>query len=123
MDISKVIDNYYELANAGNWAPWCELFAENTVIDEQLAGRIEGRERLREIVAGFPTVYSSFRNTPRHVVVSGDQATVFSHISAISCDGTGIEADVANYFRLGEGGITYMTNVHDTVPFRPILPA
>lgn len=123
MDTSTIIDSYYRLANAGDWAPWCELFAEDTVIDEQLAGRIEGRAKLRELMAGFPTMYSSFRNTPQYVVVAGEQATVFSHISAISSDGTGIEADVANYFRLGEGKITYMTNVHDTVPFRPILPA
>jgi len=116
-----VIDSYYRLANAGDWSPWCDLFTEDTVIDEQLAGHIEGRAKLREMMGGFPAMYASFVNTPRFVVVDGEQAVVFSHISAVAPGGAEIEADVANYFKLEGGEIAYMTNVHDTVPFRPVL--
>jgi ketosteroid isomerase-like protein len=123
VDTKDVIASYYRYANAGDWSPWCDLFAEDTVIDEQLAGHIEGRATLRDMMAGFPGMYARFTNTPRYVVVQGDEATVISHISAIAPNGTGVEADVANYFRLRDGEIAYMTNVHDTMPFRPVLQA
>jgi ketosteroid isomerase-like protein len=46
---------------------------------------------------------------------------VVSHISAVTSSGGRIEADVANYFQVAGGRITYMANFHDTVPFRAAL--
>ncbi|GAA0691400.1 hypothetical protein GCM10010193_52330 [Kitasatospora atroaurantiaca] len=121
MNTQDVVKRYYELANAGEWDAWCDLFAPDQTMDEQLAGRIEGRETLREMMKGFPTTYAAFANRPVHIVVDGEQAAVVSHISARTVSGATIEADVCNYFRISDGEITYMTNVHDSVPFAPIL--
>ncbi|WP_306210643.1 nuclear transport factor 2 family protein [Actinoplanes sp. RD1] len=121
MDVRTVVTNYYELANAGDWDAWCDLFAADQVMDEQLAGHVEGRETLREMMRGFPDMYASFANTPRHVVVDGEQAAVVSHISATTSGGGRVEADVVNYFRVTGGQITYMANFHDTVPFTTAL--
>jgi ketosteroid isomerase-like protein len=118
MKTRETIDRYYEYANAGDWSRWCDLFTEKAVVDEQLAGRLEGQDTLREAMAGFPAMYRSFRNEPRHVVVGGDQAGVVSHLSAITASGESIEAEVMNYFRLENGRIAYMANFHDTLPFR-----
>ncbi|MCG5219447.1 nuclear transport factor 2 family protein [Streptosporangium sp. KLBMP 9127] len=119
MKTRETIDLYYEYANAGDWSRWCDLFTEKAVVDEQLAGRLEGRQTLRDAVAGFPAMYSAFKNEPRHVVVSGDQAGVVSHLSAVTATGgESIEAEVMNYFRLENGLIAYMANFHDTLPFR-----
>jgi ketosteroid isomerase-like protein len=90
-------------------------------MDEQLAGHIEGRQTLRDMMAGFPKMYASFQNVPRRVVVDDDKVAVFSHISAQTHDGESIEADVANYFHVVGGEIVYMRNIHDTAPFRPVL--
>jgi uncharacterized protein (TIGR02246 family) len=121
MNTRDVVTKYYERANAGDWDAWCDLFAADQVMDEQLAGHIEGRDTLREMMKGFPGMYASFQNQPRHVVVDGDQAAVVSHISATTPAGGRIEADVVNYFRVTDGLITYMANFHDTVPFRAVL--
>jgi ketosteroid isomerase-like protein len=118
VDTAEIVNRYYELANAGDWDGWCDLFAPEQVMDEQLAGHIEGRDTLRELVAGFPKAYGSFVNQPRHVVVAGDQAAVVSHISALTQDGRRIEAEVSNYFRVADGYIAYMANFHDTAPFQ-----
>jgi glyoxylase I family protein len=123
MDTRGAVERYYKLANAGAWEAWCGLFAEDAVLDEQLAGRIRGRERLRELMAGFPALYPRFANLPRHVVVDGDQAAVFSHLSAHTAGGESIEAEVCNYFRFADGLIAYFANVHDTVPFAPAAAA
>jgi len=123
MQTKDVIARYYELANRGDWDGWTDLFAADQVMDEQLAGRVEGQETLRAMMAGFPAMYASFRNEPKHVVVAGDEAAVVSHISARTSAGETIEAEVANYFRVTGGRITYMANFHDTVPFRPAQPA
>lgn len=120
MDTRDVLAKYYEYANAGDWDRWCDLFAERMVMDEQLAGRIEGRERLRVMMRGFGGMYSSFRNTPRRVLVEGSEGVVVSRITATSAGGDSIEADVMNYFRLEDGRIAYMSNVHDTVPFQAV---
>jgi ketosteroid isomerase-like protein len=121
MNTTEIVTRYYELANAGDWDRWCDLFADDQVTDEQLAGHIEGRDTLRAIMAGFPQMYARFANVPRHVVVSGDQAAVISHISALTPAGAAIEAAVSNYFRVSDGRIAYMANFHDTVPFQRAL--
>ena len=117
MDTRDVVTRYYELANAGDWDAWCDLFTEDQTMDEQLAGHVEGRETLRQMMKGFPTMYRRFANVPAHIVVDGDQAAVVSHISAETPAGATIEANVANYFQITDGLISYMANFHDTVPF------
>jgi len=114
---SEIVHRYYELANSGQWDPWCDLFAPDQVMDEQLAGHIEGQDTLRDMMRGFPDMYASFNNRPRHVVVDGDTAAVVSHIHAVTHDGSTIDANVANYFEVSAGRITYLANFHDTVPF------
>jgi ketosteroid isomerase-like protein len=117
MDTRETVDRYYELANLGAWDEWCELFAPDQVMDEQLAGHAEGREALREMMRGFPRVYAEFANRPVHVVVEGGRAAVVSHITARTVAGAAIEADVCNYFQIENGLISYMSNYHDSVPF------
>ena len=118
MDTRDVVKRYYELANQGDWDGWTNLFAEDQVMDEQLAGRVEGQDTLREMMKGFPTTYPSFQNVPRHFIIDGEQAAVVSHISAVTSRGASIEVDAANYFRVVNGRIAYMANFHDTVPFK-----
>ncbi len=121
MDTRQVIDTYYNSVNAGDWDTWLTLFDDNVVIDEQLAGHVEGIGVLRGAVGGMKTGYSRFQNVPRHIVVSGDEAAVVSHISAANAAGEPIEANVANYYRLENGKIVYMANFHDTRPFDPFV--
>jgi ketosteroid isomerase-like protein len=117
----EIVDNYYRLANAGSWDAWCDLFTDDMVMDEQLAGHIEGLATLRPMMAGMGRAYSRFQNVPKHILVDGDQAAVVSHISAANAAGEAIEADVMNYFRFRDGKIAYMANFHDSRPFKPFL--
>lgn len=121
MDTKAVVTRYYELANAGNWDAWCDLFAVDQVMDEQLAGHVEGRETLRTMMAGFPGMYASFRNQPKELIAEDDRVAVVSHISAVTPGGARIEADVMNFFRVVDGAITYMANFHDTQSFHAAL--
>ena len=123
MDTKAVVTRYYELANAGSWDAWCDLFAADQVMDEQLAGHVEGRETLRTMMAGFPGMYASFRNQPKELIVENERAAVVSHISAVTPGGARIEADVMNFFRVADGAIAYMANFHDTQPFHAALQA
>ncbi|GCF07964.1 nuclear transport factor 2 family protein [Dictyobacter arantiisoli] len=118
---SAVVAAYYETVNTGDWDRWLELFDDNVVVDEQLAGHVEGIGILRGAVSGLKKGYSKFQNKPVHTVIDGDQACVVSHISAANAIGVPIEANVANYFRLANGKIVYMANFHDTVPFAPFV--
>jgi ketosteroid isomerase-like protein len=122
LDTAAVVNRYYELANAGNWDAWCDLFAPDQVMDEQLAGRIEGAQSLRELMKGFPDTYRTFQNTPVHMVVDGEQAAVVSHISAVTTTARSIEAEVCNYLVVRQGRIRYLANFHDSVPFQPVRP-
>ena len=118
MSTRDVVTRYYELANQGDWDRWTDLFADDQVMDEQLAGRVEGRDALRQLMKGFPATYPSFQNVPRHIVIEGEQAAVVSHISATTTSGRSIEHGVANYFRIVEGRIAYFANFHDTAPYK-----
>lgn len=121
MNTEAVIETYYRSVNEGDWDTWLSLFADNIVLDEQLAGHVEGVDILRGAIDGIKRGYARFQNQPRHIVVNGDEACAFTHISAATAQGTPIEADAANYFRLKNGKIAYMQNIHDTVPFAPFV--
>jgi len=123
MDNRQIIDSYYKTANAGKWMEWCDLFAENQEMDEQLAGHISGLKTLREMMKGMGQAYAKFQNVPKYILVEGDQGAVLSHISARAAKypNEPIEADVMNYFRFANGKIVYMENCHDSKPFAPFL--
>jgi ketosteroid isomerase-like protein len=123
MENHEVIRKYYEYANAGNWKAWCDLFTDDMVMDEQLAGRIEGLATLRPMMDGMGAAYAKFQNELRDMVVENDQGAVVSHISARAAKypAEPIEAEVMNFFRFRGGKIAYMRNVHDTKPFAPFL--
>jgi ketosteroid isomerase-like protein len=121
MDTRQIIDRYYQTVNAGDWDSWLTLFQDNIVIDEQLAGHVEGIGILQGAVGAMKTGYSKFQNVPKHIVVNGDEACVVSHISAANAKGEPIEANVANYFRIKDGKIAYMANFHDSRPFDPFV--
>lgn len=118
MDAHEVLDKYYEYANKGNWNSWCDLFTEDTVMDEQLAGHIEGLPTLRTMMAGMDRMYRVFQNTPVRFLVDGENAAAVSHLTAESTSGKTIQAEVMNYFQIIDGRIAYMANYHDTVPFQ-----
>lgn len=121
METREVINTYYASVNTGDWDTWLTLFDENVVIDEQLAGHVEGTGILHGAISGMKKGYAKFQNMPKHFVIAGNEACVISHISAANASGVPIEADVANYFRLENGKIKYMANFHDTVPFAPFV--
>lgn len=119
----RILEQYYEHANAGRWSDWCDLFTDDMVMDEQLAGRIEGLATLRPMMDGMGQAYATFRNVPKEILVDGDQGAVVSHISARAAmyPDEPIEADVMNFFRFRDGKIAYMANFHDSKPFAPFL--
>lgn len=121
MNTKDLIEKYYESANAGDWNTWLSLFDKNIVMDEQLAGHVEGISVLEGAIGGIERGYSKFQNNPQHIVINGDEACVVSHISAANASGVPIEANVANYFRFKDGKIAYMANFHDTRPFDPFV--
>lgn len=118
MNTKDVVTRYFELANLADWDGWTDLFADDQVMDEQLAGHVEGQDALRRMMKGFPAMYTSFQNVPRHIVIEGEQAAVVSHISATMPGDRSIEVDAAIYFRIISGRITYMANFHDTSPYK-----
>ena len=120
--LEAVLDAYYRSANVGDWAAWCDLFAENTVMDEQLAGHVETAATLRQMMSGGLGGYASFRNEPVHTVLNGQQAAVVSQITGRTHLGADISARVINYFQFDDAGkISYFLNSHDTVPFQPLF--
>ncbi len=123
MNPREVIEKYYEYANAADWDAWCALFVDDLVLDEQLAGRIEGIDTLRPMMKGMDEAYAKFQNVPKYIIAEGDEGAALSHVSARAAKypDEPIEADVMNYFRFKDGKITYMQNLHDSKPFEPFL--
>jgi hypothetical protein len=100
MNTREVVIKYFDSVNAGDWDTWLSLFDENIVMDEQLAGHLEGIDTLRGAVGALKKGYSKFLNSPLEVVVEGDRATVLWHIEAANAKGVPIDANGANYFKI-----------------------
>lgn len=121
MNTKEVIEKYYNFVNAGDWENWLALFDNNIVLDEQLAGHLEGLETLRGAVGGLKKGYSKFLMHPLQTVIEGEQACVLWHCEAANAKGVPIEAKGANFFQVKNGKIVYMSNFHDTRPFDPFV--
>lgn len=125
MTTREILDKYYAYANAGDWTSWLTLFADDIVMDEQLAGHVEGLSTLTDMMAGMGDGWERFANVPTKFVVDGDNAAVLSHISGVVAGKPDrpVEAEVVNYFEIRDGKIAYFKNVHDTRPFDPMTGA
>jgi ketosteroid isomerase-like protein len=121
MDTKEVISNYYKYVNAGDWNNWLSLFDDNIVMDEQLAGHLEGIKTLRSAVGGLEKGYSKFLMHPQNILVEENESCVIWHCQAANASGVPIDAKGANFFRVENGKITYMSNFHDTRPFDPFM--
>ncbi len=121
MSTREMIDAYYTAVNAGDWDTWLTLFAENIVVDEQIAGHAEGIASLRGAISAMRRGYAKFQMHPLHVVIERNQASVIWHCVAANASGVPIEARGANYFQVQQDRITYMATYHDTVPFAPFI--
>jgi ketosteroid isomerase-like protein len=119
MDTREIIDRYFDYVNSGRWDDYLALFADDIVMDEQLMGHVEGIDQVRKSTAALRD-YPGFRNEPREKVVEGDRAVVICHITSPLPDGSRIEADVANFYRMRDGKIAYFANYHDTAPFQAV---
>ena len=119
MDTKEVIDNYYVWANEGDWDKWLTLFDEDVIVDEQLAGHAEGKNVFVGAIDAIKKGYSKFQMHPKYIVIEGPQAAVIWDFEGASADDKPMAAHGANYFRVENGKITYMSNHHDSIPFKP----
>jgi ketosteroid isomerase-like protein len=122
MNTSEVVHTYFECVNSARWDDYVELFDEHIIMEEQLAGHIEGKAAVAKSIEGLRT-NKTFRNVPQDFVVEGDKAMVTWHISFIGPKGVKIEAKGVNFFRVKDGKIVYFANFHDTAPFKPLFEA
>jgi ketosteroid isomerase-like protein len=119
MDTREIVELYFNFVNKHDWEGYLSLFAEDVVMDEQLMGHMEGIDAVRkgiEVLRNNP----GFRNEPREIVVEGNRAMALWHITAPLPDGSKIEADGANFYRIKSGKIAYFTNRHDPNPFHAV---
>lgn len=121
MTTKEVISKYYDYVNKSDWNNWLSLFDENIVIDEQLAGHLEGIETLSSAVGGLEKGYSKFLMHPQETLINNDQACVVWDFEGANASGVPIEAKGVNFFRIENDKITYMSNFHDTRPFDPFM--
>jgi len=57
MTTRETIETYYASVNRGDWETWLTLFKDDVVIDEQLAGHVEGIGILRGAIDVMKTGY------------------------------------------------------------------
>jgi ketosteroid isomerase-like protein len=122
MDTREVIYKYYENLNIGhakgNLDAWVGLFADDFVMDEQLAGRVEGVEPMQILAKKMLAGYSKWYMRLLKVLVEGDEAFVIWQVEAITSEGVEISTKGTNFYRVKNGKVVYLTNYHDSVPFQ-----
>ncbi|MBE9170201.1 nuclear transport factor 2 family protein [Pleurocapsales cyanobacterium LEGE 06147] len=121
MTTKEIVNKYYDYVNKGDWNNWLTLFDDNIVIDEQLAGHLEGIKILGDAVGGLEKGYSKFLMHPQRTLINRSHAFVIWNFEGANASGVPIEAKGVNYFRVENDKITYMSNFHDTRPFDPFL--
>jgi ketosteroid isomerase-like protein len=117
MNTRELVQAYFDMINSGDWDNWVALFADNIVIDEALSGHMEGMEAVRQSAAGIQQGFQRFTNSIDELVVEGDKAMVVCTIDATTGMGTHLRSTGANFYRVADGKIVYMSSFHDKEPF------
>lgn len=117
MTTREIIDKYFEYVNAGEWDNYLSLFADDIIMDEQLLGRVEGKEELAKGIEGLRN-NPDFRNYPKEIIVEGDKAVALWNIQSPKPDGTKLDLKGANFYKIKNDKIVYFANFHDTAPFK-----
>jgi ketosteroid isomerase-like protein len=121
MNTKQVIENYYEYLNngfaQGDLSKWVGIFAEDFVMDEQLAGRQEGVQPMAILADKMLEGYKKWIMHLHKVLVEGDQAFVLWEVEATTSNGVDINTKGANYYRVKNDKVVYLSNYHDSVPF------
>jgi ketosteroid isomerase-like protein len=116
-NIRELMTTYYKSGTERDWSTWLSLLDDKIVVDEQLAGHLEGIESMRTLSNNLVKHYSKFEIKPTYMIVEGDEVCTAWVIDATTDTGVPIHAVGANFCRFQNNKIVYMQNFHDTVPF------
>jgi ketosteroid isomerase-like protein len=121
MTTKEVISKYYDYVNKKDWNHWLTLFDDNIVVDEQLAGHLEGIKTLVGAISGLEKGYSKFLMHPQETLINDNKACVIWKFEGANAIGVPIKAKGVSFFRVEDEKITYVSNFHDTRPFDPFM--
>ena len=117
MTTRELVETYFAAINNQDWETWIALFAESIVIDEALSGHMEGLEAVRQSAVGIQQGFQRFTNSIDELVVEDDRAMVVCTIDATTGAGVPLRSTGANFYRVADGKIVYMSSFHDREPF------
>ncbi len=117
-NIKELMRKYYKAGSTGDWQTWQVLLDDKVVMDEQLAGRLEGSSAMKAILDRIQTHYTKFDMRPHYMVAEGNEVCTGWQLEAVTSNGVPINATGAHYCRFENGKIVYMSNFHDTVPWK-----
>jgi ketosteroid isomerase-like protein len=117
MTTKKIIEKYFECINSGDLETWVTLFDDHVVVDEALSGHMEGIQAIKDSVDGIEKQFSRFENHIQEIVVEGNKGMVVCRIEAVTSAGVPLESTGANFYKVENGKIVYMSSFHDKEPF------
>lgn len=117
MNTREVVEDYFKYINSGDWSNWLTLFSEETIFDDAVSGRLQGLQAMQECADGMVREFDSFTNTVQEIVVEGEKCMVVCNIDAKTKSGKKLESPGANFYRVVDGKIIYMSSYHDPRPF------
>jgi ketosteroid isomerase-like protein len=118
MDTGEVVSRCFDCASSGRWDDYLALFTDDVVIDEQGLGHCEGIDHVRRGIEVFRH-NPGLRNHLREIVVEGDRAVAICQVTVPLPDGRSARVEVANFYRVQGGKITYFASYHDAFPLPP----
>lgn len=117
MTAREIIEKYFECINRRDWETWVTLFDDHVVVDEALSGHTEGIQAMKDSADGIEAQFSKFENHIQEIVVEGNKGMVVCRIEAITAGGVPLESTGANFYKIKDGKIVYMSTFHDPTPF------
>jgi ketosteroid isomerase-like protein len=117
MNTREIIEKYFECINNQDWETWLTLFDDNVLMDEALSGHIEGMQAMRDSAKGIQQQFSRSENHIQEIVVEGNKGMVVCCIEAVTAGGASTESTGANFYRVENVKILYMSSFHNSAPF------
>ncbi len=117
MTTKEIITRDFDTVNKHDWESWYTLFDDDIVFDDAITGPIKGIEAMKASVVGTSEGFDKFENIAEEIVAEGNKGMAVCHIKAVTKNGKTLDSTGANFFRIENGKIVYLSSFHDREPF------
>jgi ketosteroid isomerase-like protein len=121
VDAAKIVRDYFEYANTGQWDRLGALFHEDATYKTPGARPRQGRADVQAFYPKAFSAWSAHQDTPGELIIDGDSVACEIVFTGTTLGGRDVTFECVDIFRLRDGKIATLSTWYDLGPVRKAM--